>query len=170
MRGHSSKTTDVSCFIRFMEMFIASRSSLRAHYRLMVYCRDRFESYQLQQKSESKLISTFKCRMECQSTAAREHTIIAFGNGSRQDLKTSSPGPSSRIRRLFLRNHFKVVDIHEAFTSKRCFHCKQTTSENGPHRYLPGAPNQRSVSQNRLLNSTQFLQNRLLPQPTGWVA
>ena len=145
LRGHSSKTTDVSCFIRFMEMFIASRSSLRAHYRLMVYRRDRFESYRLQQKSYSKLISTFKCRMECKSKAARERTIIAFGNGSRQNLKNSSPGPSSGIRRLFLRNHFKVLDVHEAYTSKRCFHCKHTASENGPHRYLPGAPNQRPV-------------------------
>ena len=143
LRGHSSKTTDVSCFIRFLEMFIASRSALRAFYRRMVHRRDRFESYRLRQKSESKLIAAFKHQMCCKSKAARERTIIAFGNGSRQNLKNSAPGPSSSIRRLFLRNHFKVLDIHEAYTSKRCFHCKQTTSENGPHRFLPGAPNQR---------------------------
>jgi len=143
LRGHSSKTTDVSCFIRFMELFIASRSSLRAYYSRMVHRRDKFESYRLQQKSESKLISTFKHRMHCKSKKARERTIIAFGNGSRNNLRNSAPGPSSRIRQLFIRNHFKVVDVHEAYTSKRCFHCKHTTAENGPHRYLPGAPDQR---------------------------
>ena len=143
LRGHSRKTTDVSCFIRFLEMFIASRSSLRAYYKRMVHRRDRFESYRLKQKSESKLISSFKHSMCCKSKAARERTIIAFGNGSRQNLKNSAPGPSSSIRRLFLRNHFKVLDIHEAYTSKRCFHCKNIASENGPHRSLLGAPDQR---------------------------
>ena len=33
--------------------------------------------------------------------------------------------------------------MHEGFTSKRCFHCKARHAENGPHRYLPGAPDER---------------------------
>lgn len=144
LRGHSSRTTDVSCFIRFIEQFLASRSALRPFYSRLVHRRNRFEAYRLQQKSESKLMATFKRRMRCLSKSARERTVIAFGDGARQNLRRSAPGPSSRIRRLFLRNHFKVIDVHEAYTSKRCFHCKQAGSENGPHRHLPAAPNQRA--------------------------
>ena len=144
LRGHPSWTTDVSRFIRFIELFLASREALRPFYLRLVHRRERFESYRLQQKSESRLIAAFKQRMCCKSKAARQRTLIAFGNGSRCNLRNSASGPSSRLRQLFLRHRFKVLDVHEAYTSKRCFHCKHAACENGPHRYhLPGAPDQR---------------------------
>ena len=144
LRGHSSRTFDVPSFIRFIEMFLASRIALRPFYQRLIHRRDRFESYRLRQKSEARLISNFKERMQCKSKSARERTLIAFGNGSRCNLRNSAPGPSSRLRNLFQRHRFQVIDIHEAYTSKRCFSCKDQSAENGPHRYhLPGAPNQR---------------------------
>ena len=143
LRGHPSKTFDVPFFIRFIDMFLASRSALRPFYRRMAHRRDRFESYRLRQKSESRLMSNFKERMQCKGKSARERTLIAFGDGSRYNLPNSAPGPSSRLRNLFIRHRFQVLDIHEAYTSKRCFNCKDQRAENGPHRYLPGAPEQR---------------------------
>ena len=144
LRGHFSNTTDVGKFIRFIDVFLASRSAMQDFYSSPVHRRDRFESYRLRQKSESKLISDFKSRMQCRTKASRDRTLIAFGNGSRCNLRNSAPGPSSRLRRLFVTHRFHVIDIHEAYTSKRCFHCKDPSCENGPHRYhLPGTPDQR---------------------------
>ena len=147
LRGHNSKTTDVGVFVRFIEVFLSSREALSPFYTSrMVHRRDRFEAYRLKQKSEAKLISKFKERMHCKSKAARDHIIIAFGDGARQNLRNSAPGPSSSLRRLFLRHRFHVLDIHEAYTSKRCFHCKHTTANNGVHRRLPpDAQTQRSA-------------------------
>jgi transposase len=147
LRGHNAKTTDVGVFVRFIEVFLASREALRPFYcGRLAHRRDRFESYRLKQKSETKLIANFKERMHCKSKAARTRLIIAFGDGSRNNLKNSAPAPSSSIRRLFLRHHFNVLDIHEAYTSKRCFHCKNIAAENGVHRRLPpDAQTQRSA-------------------------
>jgi hypothetical protein len=144
LRGHSSRTFDVSSFIRFIDMFLASRSALKPFYFRLAHRRDRFESYRLRQKTESRMMSSFKRCMQCKGRSARDSTLIAFGNGSRCNLKNSVPGPSSRLRNLFVRHRFQVLDIHEAYTSKRCFNCKDQHAENGPHRYhLPGAPEQR---------------------------
>lgn len=144
LRGHSSRTFDVSSFIRFVDMFLASRSALKPFYLRLAHRRDRFESYRLLQKTESRMMSNFKKCMQCKGRSARDRTLIAFGNGSRCNLNNSAPGPSSRLRNLFVRHRFQVLDIHEAYTSKRCFNCKDQHAENGPHRYhLPGAPEQR---------------------------
>jgi len=144
LRGHPSSTLDVSFFIRFIDIFLASRSALRPFYHRMAHRRDRFDSYRLRQKSESRMMSNFKERMQCKGKSARERTLIAFGDGSRYNLPKSAPGPSSRLRNLFVRHRFQVLDIREAYTSKRCFNCRDPRAENRPHRYhLPGAPEQR---------------------------
>ena len=145
LRGHSARTFDVPSFIRFIEVFLASRAALKAFYvGRLVHRRDRLESYRLQQKSEARLMRDFKRRMRCRHRRQRERMLIAFGNGARCNLRNSAPGPSSHLCRLFRRHRFHVLDIQESFTSKRCFHCKARHAENGPHRYhLPGAPDAR---------------------------
>lgn len=147
LRGFNAKTTDVGIFVRFIDVFLASRKELKPFYAgRMKHRRDRFESYRLRQKSEGKMISNFKKRMHCKTKNVRDNLIIAFGDGARSNLKGSAPGPSSRIRRLFLRNHFKVLDIYEGYTSMRCFHCKNKDANNGVHRRLqPDAQTQRSA-------------------------
>ena len=147
LRGHNSKTTDVGVFVRFIEVFLSSRAALSSFYTSkLVHRRDRFEAYRLKQKSEAKLISKFKERMNCKRKAARDRIIIAFGDGARHNLRNSAPGPSSSLRRLFLRHRFHVLDVYEGYTSKRCFNCKDVNANNGVHRRLPpDAQTQRSA-------------------------
>jgi hypothetical protein len=147
LRGHNSKTTDVGVFVRFIEVFLSSRAALSPFYTSkLVHRRDRFEAYRLKQKSEAKLISKFMERMNCKRKAAQDRIIIAFGDGARHNLRNSAPGPSSSLRRLFIRHRFHVLDIFEGYTSKRCFHCKNVNANNGVHRRLPpDAQTQRSA-------------------------
>jgi hypothetical protein len=147
LRGYNAKTTDVGVFVRFIEVFLASREELKPFYAgRLAHRRDRFESYRLKQKSEAKLIANFKERMHCKSKNARDHLIIAFGDGARFNLKNSASAPSSSLRRLFLRHRFHVLDIYEGYTSMRCFHCKDQQANNGVHRRLPpDAQTQRSA-------------------------
>ena len=56
--------------------------------------------------------------------------VVAFGNGARNNVRGRAPGPSTAIRSLLQRHHYTVLDIHEPYTSKRCFCCKRPDAEN----------------------------------------
>ena len=58
----------------------------------------------------------------------------SHGDGARNGLSGRAPGPSTAIRRLLQRSHYPVIDVHEPYTSKRCFACKRPDAENGPCR------------------------------------
>ena len=97
----------------------------------MVHRQERFDAYRLRQMSEARLIVNFKRKM---GIANPRDVLIAFGDGARTNLKRRAPGPSTAIRRLFQRNHFRVVDICESFTTLRCFRCKDEHCNNRSYR------------------------------------
>ena len=80
---------------------------------------------------QAKVVAAFMRKMHI---TRPDDVVIAFGDGARNNVKGRAPGPSTSIRKLFQRNHFKVVDVGEAYTSMRCFHCKLRTANNEPCR------------------------------------
>jgi hypothetical protein len=85
----------------------------------------RLDAYRRRQRSEARLIQAF-----AQTFGPADDVVVAFGDGARNSLQGRAPGPSTAIRTLLQRHHYAVVDIREAYTSKRCCACKRPDAEN----------------------------------------
>lgn len=134
LRANPGRTFDVGRYVRHLEAFydIGTYQNVQDFYMRLSHRRDRFDVFRSRQISESHMISAFGARMGCVSVEEKRRTLIAFGDGARAGLQGWTPGPSSRLRRLFVANHFPVLDIPEHYTSKRCFSCRVFTAENRP--------------------------------------
>lgn len=134
LRSNPGRTFDVGRYVRHLEVFYdpGTYKKVQEFYMRLSHRRDRFDAFRLRQISEARMIQAFSTRMGCVSVQEKRRTLIAFGDGARAGLKGWTPGPSSGLRRLFIANHFPVIDISEHFTSKRCFSCRALHAENHP--------------------------------------
>jgi len=104
-------------------------NATRAFWNEPFHRKQRLDAYRQKQRSESRLIKAFEAKF-----GPPQDVVVAFGDGARNGLSGRAPGPSTAIRRLLQRNHYPVIDVHEPYTSKRCFACKRPDAENGPCR------------------------------------
>jgi hypothetical protein len=135
LSNFNSKTVDPTLFQQYIGLVTRYQSHVRKFYSKTMFRKERFNAYRLQQKSESNMVKTFMTKMQITKTQTEE-VVIAFGDGARDNTKGRAPGPSTSIRKLFQRNHLKVIDVGEAWTSKRCFHCKSGAGVNEPCRKM----------------------------------
>ena len=135
LSNFNNKTADPTLFREYIVLVMRYRFHVRKFYSKTVFRKERFNAYRLQQKSESNMLETFMKKMQITKTQT-EDVVIAFGDGARDNTKGRAPGPSTSIRKLFQRNHLKIIDVGEAWTSKRCFHCKTKDGVNEPCRKM----------------------------------
>jgi len=135
LSNFNSKTVDPTLFREYITLAMRYKSHVSRFYSKTMFRKERFNAYRLKQRSESNMVKTFMTKMQITKTQ-KEEVVIAFGDGARDNTKGRAPGPSTSIRKLFQRNNFKVVDVGEAWTSKRCFHCKTEAGENAPCRKM----------------------------------
>lgn len=135
LSNFNSKTVDPTLFREYITLAMRYKTHVSRFYSKTMFRKERFNAYRLKQKSESNMVTTFMNKMQITKTQ-KEEVVIAFGDGARDNTKGRAPGPSTSIRKLFQRNNFKVVDVGEAWTSKRCFHCKTEAGENAPCRKM----------------------------------
>jgi hypothetical protein len=121
----NSKTVNPQRFRQYMTLFLQCRQHTKAFYSKTIFRKERFNTYRLLQSTQARVVEHFKQRM-----GKPEDVVVAFGDGARNNVRGRAPGPSTAIRKLFQRNHFKVVDVSEAYTSKRCFACKDAKRGN----------------------------------------
>jgi hypothetical protein len=131
LSNFNSKTVDPVLFREYIAMTMSYTSHVKGFYSKTVFRKERFNAYRLKQKSESNMVKTFIKKMDI---VDKNNVVVAFGDGARDNTKGRAPGPSTSIRKLFQRNHLKVIDVGEAWTSKRCFHCKSKDGVNEPCR------------------------------------
>ena len=125
----SRRTLDPEAFHAHIAAFYVYVNATRCFWHDPFHRKQRLDAYRQKQRSESKLVKEFKAKF-----GPPENVVIAFGDGARNNLSGRAPGPSTSIRHLFQRNHYPVIDVHEPYTSKRCFACKRPDAENGPCR------------------------------------
>ena len=122
----SRRTLDTAAFrqhIRaFYERYAAATAAFWGH---RFHREERLDAYRRQQRSEARLVKAFKAKF-----GGPKDVVVAFGDGARNGLAGRAPGPSSAIRRLLQRSHYAVLDVHEPYTSKRCFACKRPDANN----------------------------------------
>jgi hypothetical protein len=125
----SRRTLDPLAFRAHIAAFYLYAEATRDFWHDPFHRLQRLDAYRQKQRSESRLVKAFKAKFGPPSDV-----VIAFGDGARNSLSGRAPGPSTAIRRLFQRNHYPVIDVHEPYTSKRCFACKRPDANNGPCR------------------------------------
>jgi len=125
----SRRTLDPLAFHAHITAFYFYAKATRDFWHDPFHRLQRLDAYRQKQRSESRLVKEFRAKF-----GPPQDVVIAFGDGARNSLSGSMPGPSTAIRRLFQRNHYPVIDVHEPYTSKRCFACKRPDAENGPCR------------------------------------
>ena len=135
LSNFNSKTVDPTLFREYITLTMSYKSHVSRFYSKTMFRKERFNAYRLQQRSESNMVKTFVTKMQI-TKMQKEEVVIAFGDGARDNTEGRASGPSTSIRKLFQRNNFKVVDVGEAWTSKRCFHCKTEAGENAPCRKM----------------------------------
>jgi hypothetical protein len=125
----SRRTLDLETFCAHVVAFYTYVSATRAFWTDPFHREQRLDAYRRKQRSEAKLANAFKSTF-----GAPENVVVAFGDGARNNLSGRAPGPSTAIRRLLQRHHYPVLDVHEPYTSKRCFACKRPDANNEPCR------------------------------------
>jgi len=125
----SRRTLDVAAFRAHIRAFYAYAAAVSTFWADSFHREQRLDAHRRQQRSEARLANAFKTAF-----GKPEDVVVAFGDGARNGLVGRAPGPSTAIRRLLQRNHYAVLDVHEPYTSKRCFACKRPDAENGPCR------------------------------------
>ena len=125
----SRRTLDSVAFRAHIAAFYLYVEATRDFWHDPFHRKQRLDAYRQKQRSESRLVKTFKAKF-----GPPRDVVIAFGDGARNNLSGRAPGPSTAIRRLFQRHHYPVIDVHEPYTSKRCFACKRPDADNGPCR------------------------------------
>jgi transposase len=133
LSNFNSKTVDPGLFREYIVLVMRYKSHVKGFYSKTVFRKQRFNAYRLKQKSESNVVNNFVKKM---NITDKNDVVIAFGDGARDNTKGRAPGPSTSIRKLFQRNGLKVIDVGEAWTSKRCFHCKSNDGVNEPCRKM----------------------------------
>ena len=127
----NSKTVDPVLFRQYIEQVMAYKAHVRLFYAKSVFRKERFNAYRLRQKSNDNVVRKLMLKMDITNA---DDVVIAFGDGARSNIRGRAPGPSAAIRKLFQRNHFRVIDVNEPYTSMRCFHCKDKAANNEPCR------------------------------------
>lgn len=125
----SRRTLDLETFRAHVVAFYTYASATRAFWTEPFHREQRLDAYRRKQRSEARLANAFKATF-----GAPENVVVAFGDGARNNLSGRAPGPSTAIRRLLQRHHYPVLDVHEPYTSKRCFACKCPDANNEPCR------------------------------------
>ena len=128
-RQPSRRTLDPAAFRMHMALFAAYGAFTRPFWTERFHREQRLDAYRRTQRSEARLIQAFQAKF-----GPPAHVVVAFGDGARNGLVGRAPGPSTAIRRLLQRHHYRVLDVHEPYTSKRCFACMRPDAENGPCR------------------------------------
>jgi hypothetical protein len=123
------RTLDVAAFRAHITAFCTYAAATKPFWLKCFHRKERLDAYRRRQRSEARLLRNFEDRFGGPDT-----TIVAFGDGARNNLSGRAPGPSTAIRRLLQRRGYRVLDVYEAYTSKRCFACKRPDAENGPCR------------------------------------
>ena len=123
------RTLDAAAFRAHVAAFCTYAAATNPFWAERFHRSERLDAYRRQQRSEARLLRAFEDRFGGPDT-----TLVAFGDGARDNLSGRAPGPSTAIRRLLQRRGYRVLDVYEAYTSKRCFTCKRPDAENGPCR------------------------------------
>jgi hypothetical protein len=94
---------------------------LLAEYEKVLHRKLKLSSYINKQKSESKMLRTFKKKF-----GSPEETLIIIGDydANRGEKKHKGPVKSVGIKRLFSSKGYKLLEIDEYCTSKYCNRCK----------------------------------------------
>ena len=129
----SRRTLDPVAFKAHVFAFYTYAAATSDFWADIFHRKERFDAYRKKQRSEARLVKTFQAKFGKPSDV-----IVAFGNGARSSLCNRAPGPSTAIRLLLQRSHYCVLDVHEPYTSKRCFACKRPDANNGPCRIEKG--------------------------------
>jgi hypothetical protein len=124
--GPQRRTLDPAKFRRYIAAFYVYSPPTKPFWHDVFHRKQRLDAYRRQQRSESRLVKNFM-----RTFGSPNDVVIAFGDGARNNLCGRAPGPSTAIRKLFQRNHFRILDVREAYTSRRCFACKRPDAENG---------------------------------------
>jgi len=125
----SGRTLDPAAFRAHILAFYAYADATRDFWDERFHREQRLDAHRRKQRSEARLVNAFKAKF-----GKPQDVVIAFGDGARNNLCGRAPGPSTAIRRLLQRSHYDVLDVHEPYTSKRCFACRRPDAENGPCR------------------------------------
>ena len=129
----SRRTLDPVAFRAHVVAFYAYAAATNVFWADVFHRKERFAAYRKKQRSEARLVKAFQTKF-----GKPEDVVVAFGNGARNSLPHRAPGPSTAIRLLLQRSHYCVLDVHEPYTSKRCFACKRPDANNGPCRVEKG--------------------------------
>ena len=129
----SRRTLDLDTFREHVVAFYTYVLATRTFWTEPFHRKQRLDAYRRKQRSEARLANAFKSTF-----GAPENVVVAFGDGARNGLSGRAPGPSTSIRRLLQRHRYHVLDVHEPYTSKRCFACKRPDANNEPCRLDKG--------------------------------
>ena len=121
------RSLDPLSFRLHITAFYAYAAATKTFWTERFHREQRLDAHRRKQRSEARLVRAFTSKFG-------DDVVVAFGDGARNGLSGRAPGPSTAIRRLFQCNHLSVLDVHEPYTSKRCFACKRPDAENGPCR------------------------------------
>jgi hypothetical protein len=116
---HDSKTCDMNKFTSYLKKKIEVNRIVSEHYKDPIYRKLKMNTYINTQKSESKMMETFK-----KIYGPPSNVLIVYGDYDKKDtMKGCEPHISRRLRKLYKRYGYEIYKINEYCTSKLCNKC-----------------------------------------------